>query len=156
MKYGGTSALNQTVPSVFAAFRVMTAMRWRFISRTTVVGQGFSRYFDNGFVLGRDADGFSVDLVRRLLGDEKADHMQIFCLNHGLLETNPIVDLFNRICEKLQKNVVENRHGIYTTNDEIICKKKEQADAIADLFEDMGVDVMHTSQEEDGWHVYFD
>lgn len=102
------------------------------------------------------ADGFSVDLVRRLLGDEKADHMQIFCLNHGLLETNPIVDLFNRICEKLQKNVVENRHGIYTTNDEIICKKKEQADAIADLFEDMGVDVMHTSQEEDGWHVYFD
>lgn len=102
------------------------------------------------------ADGFSVDLVRRLLGDEKADHMQSFCLNHGLLETNPIVDLFNRICEKLQKNVVENRHGIYTTDDEIICKKKEQANAIADLFEDMGVDVMHTSQEEDGWHVYFD
>ena len=57
LKYGGTSALNQTVPSVFAAFRVMTAMRWRFISRTTVVGQGFSRYFDNGFVLGRDYYG---------------------------------------------------------------------------------------------------
>ena len=57
MKYGGTSALNQTVPSVFAAFRVMTAMQWRFISRTTVVGQGFSRYFDNGFVLVRDYYG---------------------------------------------------------------------------------------------------
>lgn len=35
-------------------------------------------------------------------------------------------------------------------------KRKNRQMPIADLFEDMGVDVMHTSQEEDGWHVYFD
>lgn len=26
----------------------------------------------------------------------------------------------------------------------------------ADLFEDMGADVMLTAEENDGWHVYFD
>lgn len=100
--------------------------------------------------------GFTVERVRKYMGGDAADHMQVFCLNHGLLDKHSTAELFDHICKKLQKNVEENRHGIYTSDDEIICKKKKQADAIADLFEDMGVDVMHTSQEEDGWHVYFD
>lgn len=100
--------------------------------------------------------GFTVERVRKYMGGDAADHMQAFCLNHGLLDKHSTAELFEQICKKLQKNTGENRHGIYNEGDEIICQKKEQADAIADLFEDMGVDVMHTSQEEDGWHVYFD
>lgn len=100
--------------------------------------------------------GFTVERVRKYMGGDAADHMQVFCLNHGLLDKHSTAELFDHICKKLQKNTGENRHGIYNEGDEIICQKKEQADAIADLFEDMGVDVMHTSQEEDGWHVYFD
>lgn len=100
--------------------------------------------------------GFTVERVRKYMGGDAADHMQVFCLNHGLLDKHSTAELFEQICKKLQKNTGENRHGIYNEGDEIICQKKEQADAIADLFEDMGVDVMHTSQEEDGWHVYFD
>ncbi|MFR3808962.1 MAG: hypothetical protein ACLTX3_08435 [Lachnospiraceae bacterium] len=100
--------------------------------------------------------GFTVERVRKYMGGDATDHMQVFCLNHGLLDKHSTAELFDQICKKLQKNTGENRHGIHNEGDEIICQKKEQADAIADLFEDMGVDVMHTSQEEDGWHVYFD
>lgn len=101
-------------------------------------------------------DALQENHAEKTILEDAADHMQVFCLNHGLLDKHSTAELFDQICKKLQKNTGENRHGIHNEGDEIICQKKEQADAIADLFEDMGVDVMHTSQEEDGWHVYFD
>lgn len=51
----------------------------------------------------------------------------------------------------------ENAENDYWIDEnDIICKTQEQANVIADLFEDMGADVMLTAEENDGWHVYFD
>lgn len=46
----------------------------------------------------------------------------------------------NLLDELLEKNQPYNKHGIWSNGEEIMCKTKEQAEAIADLLEDCGMD----------------
>lgn len=53
-----------------------------------------------------------------------------------------------------EKKKTPEQVDYWTDGNDIICKTQEQANVIADLFEDMGADVMLTAEENDGWHVY--
>lgn len=100
--------------------------------------------------------GYTVDIVRDLIGTETAEHMYIFCVNHGLLEDHRAAYLYTAVCRLLKANAENTENDYWTDGNDIICKTQEQANVIADLFEDMGADAMLTAEENDGWHVYFD
>lgn len=38
----------------------------------------------------------------------------------------------------------DNKHGFYIVGNELLCKTKEQAEVIADFFEDLGFDYVRT------------
>lgn len=97
-------------------------------------------------------EGFDVDSVRRFLGNEKADHMDECFLKHNLLDKCSFLCLSNQLTQYLQKN---KKYEIrWLTDDELVCKKKEQADTIANLFKNMSINATHVRLEYDGWHVF--
>lgn len=120
--------------------------------RNAVISQQDELEFYSGLL----SMGYTVDMVRDLIGEENAEHMYIFCVNHGLLEDHRAAYLYDAVCRLLKVNEENAENDYWTDGNDIICKTQEQANVIADLFEDMGADVMLTAEEDDGWHVYFD
>ena len=51
-----------------------------------------------------DAMGYTVDMVRDLIGAETAEHMYIFCVNHGLLKDHSAAYLYDAVCKLLKAN----------------------------------------------------
>lgn len=52
--------------------------------------------------------------------------------------------IWTYICQSLQDNEKNNRHGFWTDGYEILCKTEEQAEALANFLEDMGFDYVNT------------
>lgn len=48
--------------------------------------------------------GYTVDMVRDLIGAETAEHMYIFCVNHGLLKDHSAAYLYDTVCKLLKAN----------------------------------------------------
>ena len=48
--------------------------------------------------------GYTVDMVRDLIGAETAEHMYIFCVNHGLLKDHSAAYLYDAVCKLLKAN----------------------------------------------------
>ena len=74
--------------------------------------------------------------------------------------------IYDAVVSCLPRHPNESRHGFWVSGaEEIMCRTEEQANLLADLFEDAGVDIMHTyhydDPEQDGlnygwWAVYVD
>lgn len=48
--------------------------------------------------------GYTVDMVRDLIGAETAEHMYIFCVNYGLLKDHSAAYLYDAVCKLLKAN----------------------------------------------------
>ena len=68
----------------------------------------------------------------------------IFIEEYGVteLDTQKVWAIFT---EALKANEEGNRHDYWTDGTEILCKNEDSANALADFFEDMGFDIVHTS-----------
>jgi hypothetical protein len=51
---------------------------------------------------------------------------------------------WEHLIKSLRDNKEHNRHGYWTDGEEILCKTEEQAEVLADFFEDIGFDYVHT------------
>lgn len=73
--------------------------------------------------------------------------------------------IYDLIVKKLPRHPEDSRHRLWVNeNDEIMCKTVGDANVIANLFEELGYDIMHTCYYDDaadglcfGWYaVYVD
>lgn len=71
--------------------------------RNAVISQQDELEFYSGIL----SMGYTVDMVRDLIGAETAEHMYIFCVNHGLLKDHSAAYLYDAVC-KLSKANEEN------------------------------------------------
>ena len=68
--------------------------------RNAVISQQDELEFYSGIL----SMGYTVDMVRNLIGAETAEHMYIFCVNHGLLKDHSAAYLYDAVCKLLKAN----------------------------------------------------
>ena len=68
--------------------------------RNAVISQQDELEFYSGIL----SMGYTVDMVRDLIGAETAEHMYIFCVNHGLLKDHSAAYLYDAVCKLLKAN----------------------------------------------------
>lgn len=68
--------------------------------RNAVISQQDELEFYSGIL----SMGYTVDMVRDLIGAETAEHMYIFCVNHGLLKDHSAAYLYDAVCKLLKVN----------------------------------------------------
>ena len=68
--------------------------------RNAVISQQDELEFYSGIL----SMGYTVDMVRDLIGAETAEHMYIFCVNHGLLKDHSAAYLYDAVCKRLKAN----------------------------------------------------
>ena len=70
-------------------------------------------------------------------------------------------EAWEMICNWLRNNPISKNNYRFDVNndDEILCRNESDANCIADFFESVGIDVVHTSETDDEdfkWSIYID
>ena len=58
---------------------------------------------------------------------------------------NEKFELLFSLMKALKDNAENNKHGYWSDGDQILCKKEEDAETLADFLEDLGFDAVNTS-----------